>query len=684
MKANKESTPSTSPPIDPKNRVVQYDHDGAVLLGVVTGVRKDKCKLINIRGRETELAQQRLHFLPGALAVDDDTLKTKVAGLEELNILIENRAKSIDVEELWIFVRDDLREYCVGDLCELYFGADGLVDHAALRIAFIADRVHFKRSKSGFEPRSETTVAELKQAEEAKAVRAEQQREVISFMEARLRDSSLEPPVSVCSLIGVLKEIAAESLHIEPAQLREAKEFLKNLAERLKLGDISAPEKCAYEVLRSTQLIGEHFNLSFVRHHINERFPDEINVLAREITLQPDEGAFRIDYTAAEVFTIDDSSTRDMDDALSLERIDDGFELGIHITDVSAAFDFGSELDNAARHRATSIYCADRVVNMLPDILSEDRLSLIAGETRPCLSVFITLSEDLQLLSSRVQATRVKVTTRYSYDQVDDLLEHGDKTFLRLYEVASIHEARRLARGAVKVHKREVVPHYKDSRVTLQEVNEESPARSLVAEMMVLANSVFAQYAIDNQIPVWFRGQEPPAAVSSSVASLPEGPAKDFQARTSLKKSSVSLEPRPHAGLGLPCYIQCTSPIRRYMDLCHQRQFVSFLRDGKAAMDSETFLKLANEVEGPLRAASLASRETKRYWLLTYLAQRDRELPIRATVVRTDLKSPLVELDEVFITVLVKLGKGYQPGMEAELRICSVDPRADYIRLQEM
>jgi exoribonuclease-2 len=684
MKATKESTSLTGPPRDRKNGVVQYDHDGAMLLGVVTGVRKEKCKLINIRGREIELAQQRLHFLPGSLAGDDDTLKTKVTRLEELNSLIEARAKSIDVEELWGFVRDDLREYSVEELCELYFGADELVDHAALRLAFVAERVHFKRTKNGFEPRSASIAAGLRQAEEAKAARVEQQKEAISFMEARLCDSTLEPPASVCSLIGVLKEIAAESSHIEPAQLREAKEFLKKLAERLKLGDISAPEKCAYEVLRSTGLIDEHCNLSFVRHHIDETFSDEINALAREVTLKPDEGSFRLDYTAAEVFTVDDSSTRDMDDALSIERIEDGFELGIHITDVSAAFDFGSELDNAARSRATSIYCADRVVNMLPDILSETRLSLIAGEIRPCLSVFITLSEDLQLLSSRVEATQVKVTTRYSYDQVDDLLEHGDKTFLRLYEVASIHEARRLARGAVKVHKREVVPHYKDSRVTLQEVNEESPARSLVAEMMVLANSVFAQYAIDHQIPVWFRGQEPPAAVSSSVASLPEGPARDFQARTSLKKSSVSLEPRPHAGLGLPCYIQCTSPIRRYMDLCHQRQFVSFLRDGKPAMDSEAFLKLANEVEGPLSAASRASRETKRYWLLTYLAQRDRELPIRATVVRTDLKSPLVELDEVFITVLVKLGKGYQPGMEVELKLCSVDPRADYLRLQEI
>jgi exoribonuclease-2 len=685
MKENKASTPhATQMTNEGKNRLVQYDDAGAVVLGLIVATRKDKQKVLNVRGRELELASSRLHVLPGALGTEASSTKMAVTELERLDELITSRSKSLDIKELWTFIADDAREYSAKELCEMYLGEDTQVDHAALRVAIINEHVHFKRTKSGFEPRSEEVIAGLKQAAAVKAKREAQRKEALSFMKQRLHDSTLEPSESVQGILTTLKEIAAQSVHIEPGQLKEAKEFLRHLSEALKLGEISAPEKSAYKALRKTKFIDEHTNLSFIRHRIPEKFSDEIIALAKSVSTGTTSEEFRVDYTHADAFTIDDASTRDMDDAISIERVEGGYELGIHITDVSSAFESGSQLDEIAKNRATSIYCADRVVNMLPRSLSEELLSLKVGEVRPCLSVFVALSDDLQLLSSRVQATKIKITTRYSYDQVDDLLQHCDKVFLRLYEIASIHEARRIARGAVKVHKREVVPYYRGSQVVLHEVDEESPARNLVAEMMVMANSVFAQYAIDHKIPVLFRGQEASNRGLDAHNEIPEGPAKDFKARTSLKKSSVSLEPTSHAGLGLACYVQCTSPIRRYMDLCHQRQFISFLRDGVCELDSERFLQLANEVEGPLRAASLASRETKRYWLLTYLAQRDRELPIDATVVRTDLKSPLVELDEVFFTALVKLNKNYQLGDKVRLKICSVDAHADYLRLQEV
>jgi exoribonuclease R len=117
------------------------------------------------------------------------------------------------------------------------------------------------------------------------------------------------------------------------------------------------------------------------------------------------------------------------------------------------------------------------------------------------------------------------------------------------------------------------------------------------------------------------------------------------------------------------------------MDLCHQRQFISYLRDGKPWATQEQFESIAAEIEVPLQAASLASRETKRYWLLRYLEQRPRALPIEGTVVRTDLKSPLVELDEVYMTVLVRMQQKASLGQRVKLAITGVDPHADYIRV---
>ena len=203
-----------------------------------------------------------------------------------------------------------------------------------------------------------------------------------------------------------------------------------------------------------------------------------------------------------------------------------------------------------------------------------------------------------------------------------------------------------------------------------------------------MANSIMAQFAATHAIPVLFRGQER-AEVAKEAAKdgateelVPEGPAKDFSARTKLKKSSTSCEPRSHAGLGLDAYIQATSPIRRYMDLCHQRQFISFFRTSKPWVTRAEFELIAQEVEGHLQAATVASRETRRYWLLRYLEQRERGKAISGTVVRLDLKTPLIELDEIYITLFARVPKGTKLGDHVSLKISAIDPHTEYVRLE--
>jgi exoribonuclease-2 len=267
---------------------------------------------------------------------------------------------------------------------------------------------------------------------------------------------------------------------------------------------------------------------------------------------------------------------------------------------------------------------------------------------------------------------------------VDLLLEHEDPTVSLLYQISAAHEEVRIRNGAVRVHRREVVPFLEaDGSVRLLEIEEESPARSLVAEMMVLANSIMATFAAEHQIPVIFRGQERADGQESHASSnVPEGPAKDFSARSKLKKSTMTFEPRYHATLGLNAYTQCTSPIRRYMDLCHQRQILSFFKRNKPWMSRTDLEPLANEVEVHLNAATLAGRETRRYWLLRYLEGRPRGKTIQGTVVRQDTKSPLVELDEVYLTFFVKSSRPVRLGQAVTLKIGSVDPHADYLRLE--
>jgi exoribonuclease-2 len=686
------SNASNAPGVDLQpGTLVHYDDEGQLILAVVVGTKKDKVSILTLRSRELDLIRSRLYQLPGRITGDLSSTAARVARLQEIAQQVESRASQFNVAELWSFVHEEPRSFTVSELSSLYLGVDDLVSHAAVRVALVCEKIHFKRDRDCFEPRPQHVVENLHRAEEAKALKNALRERSLECLEARVRDASFEIPADLRDSFRLIEEVAASIVHTDPARQKEAREFVHVCGERLGFPESMPVEKRAFEILRKVGMFNEHSNLALIRHDIPTEHSAEVEAEVSAISVPEtvaafpaSERAFRRDLTQMVSFTIDDISTLDMDDALSLQRTPEGYELGIHITDVTAAIVPGSRIDRAARRRATSLYCADRTINMLPIRLAEDLCSLKAGVVRPCLSVLVTLSESLEVLSKQVCGSFIRVERRYTYDDVDDLLENGDPTLLVLHDIAAALEEGRIRNGATRVHKREVVPFFEDGKVRLLEIEEDSPARLLVSEMMVLANTVMAEFAAAQGIPVLFRGQERPDDRDddgSKGATTPEGPAKDFSARIKLKKSSVSFEPIHHAGLGVSSYIQATSPIRRYMDLCHQRQILSFLKEGRAAIEHEEFERIAADVELPLQEAGLASRETKRYWLLRYLEQRERNKPIEGTVVRVDLKTPLVELDEVYMTVLVRFGQRVSLGQRVTLRVTAIDPHADYVRL---
>lgn len=671
--------------------LVQYEDDGAVVLGVITSSKPDKFAILNVRGRELELPRARLYRLPPGGSIGGATTSARVEALKKVSELIEQEANALDVKEVWTFVQDDVRLYTVSELCKSYFGADTAEKHAGIRIALIREKVHFKRDKDGFEPRSAEVVDGLLRAEEARKRKVSLRDATLAFISERSKDPSLPAPHDINENLILMSEVAAAVAHTDPARQKEGRELVHLCAHHLKIPENLSVERQAFEVLLKTGYFQRDTNLSFIRHDIPTHFSHAsleeaaVFVVPGSIKDFPEEEQqFREDLTARHSITIDDISTQDMDDAVSVEQTAEGYELGIHITDVTWAVQPGSALDEVARRRATSVYCADQTVNMLPEQLSELKLSLRQGEVRPCISVLVTLSQSLEIQGTRIVPSFIKVSQRYTYDDVDLLLEHEDPTVSLLYQISAAHEEVRIRNGAVRVHRREVVPFLEaDGSVRLLEIEEESPARSLVAEMMVLANSVIATFAAEHQIPVIFRGQERADGQENNASSnVPEGPAKDFSARSKLKKSTMTFEPRYHATLGLNAYTQCTSPIRRYMDLCHQRQLLSFFKRSKPWMNRTELEPLANEVEVHLNAAMLASRETRRYWLLRYLEGRPRGKTIQGTVVRQDTKSPLVELDEVYLTFFVKSSRPTRLGQRLTLKIGSIDPQADYIRLE--
>ncbi|NDC38943.1 MAG: RNB domain-containing ribonuclease, partial [Proteobacteria bacterium] len=635
--------PSAEPSF-PTGAIVLFENDGLPVLAAVLGPKKQGYQLLSMRGREVELRADRLFALGCSLPSELKTSAQKVEHLLGVHDRALKDSATLNLEELWSLVKDEGESFSSEALASLYLGTHTPEQHLSLRLGVMNDRIFFKRKGDLFQPRSAEVIAELKRSEEALAHKMQLLELTISAFIKKLKDPTIPFPGEAHSFIETLEELAVGVTDIEHSRLRDAKELLTILGDKLKIELPPSKEKRSLFLLKATGHFSETTNIALIRHRVPTRFTPQ-TVAAAEAVRVPQslaecpeaERAVRQDLTHLRCYTIDDAVTEDMDDAVSIEQTHDGYTLGIHISDVASSISPGSALDLEAKRRATSLYLAGVPVNMLPEPLSLNALSLVAGQPRLAVSYLFDIDRNFQILSGRIVPSIIKVTKRLSYEEAVEALERGDHELTLLHSISASYESERLASGAMKITKKEVLIYPKpDGSFRLHEMDEDDLARSMVGELMVLANSLSARTAEQHRIPMAFRGQEQPDPDMTPAAKLPpEGPAFDFYLRTRLKKSTVGLTPTPHASLGLNAYLQATSPIRRYVDLLHQRQLLGFLFNGKPLYSAEELRRILEEIEPSLAAANQVSKETRRFYLLKYLQWCDRQkIPLSGTVVR--------------------------------------------------
>jgi len=218
--------------------------------------------------------------------------------------------------------------------------------------------------------------------------------------------------------------------------------------------------------------------------------------------------------------------------------------------------------------------------------------------------------------------------------------------------------------------------------IRLVRVDPDRPGRRLVAEMMVLAGRLAADYCISHKVPVLYRRQAQP---EEPVAPLPLGnydPVAVRKARRIMRRGEVSTAPGPHAGLGLPAYVQTTSPLRRYQDLVAHRQIAAHLCGRTPPYDVPALQRLAATSEEIERQARMAERGTSEYWLLRYMEQR-KETEVEAVIVEASGRRTDVELCETLLGASIAPRPGHAPGQGLRLRIERIVPRAGFISLRE-
>lgn len=251
-----------------------------------------------------------------------------------------------------------------------------------------------------------------------------------------------------------------------------------------------------------------------------------------------------------------------------------------------------------------------------------------------------------------------------------------------LYQAGMACESKRFERGAFRVPKHDIHVKYKDGVFHLEEIIEDSPARSMIGEFMIFANELSSQKFKEENLPAVYRTQELAEIDQELINEIPDGLAYDYAQRTKLKPSKLTQTPGPHAMLGLGSYTQLSSPIRRYLDLALQRQLKHFLLTGETFYSSEDIDEIMGKANESVKRSIMCSREQRRIWFLHYLKQRAKTNPvIEGTILRNDNKKALVELHELYMTTLIKLPSEQKPGDILNFHIAAVHPLNDYLKI---
>ena len=349
---------------------------------------------------------------------------------------------------------------------------------------------------------------------------------------------------------------------------------------------------------------------------IRQGFPPKIIKEAKTVAKenQPND---RKDLTDLLTFTIDGESAKDFDDAVSLESMGEGYRLGVHIADVSHFVTENSHLDEEAFERGTSVYYADGVIPMLPEILSNEACSLKPNEVRLTLSVIIDFDRQGNALATQIHKSFIKSRRRFTYTEVAKLLEQGSKkandspfmqTLADMHHLSQTLRKKRFKHGSVDFHVPEPSIQIEDGKVKQIGVVEHNAAHQLIEEFMLAANQAVALNLHEKEIPCIHRIHEPPdpkklfefkefissfgLRLSSSekihsqdlnvLLKKIQGTSEERVVNTlllrTMKKARYSPSDPGHYCLGFAHYAHFTSPIRRYPDLIVHRIIKKYLK----------------------------------------------------------------------------------------------------------
>ena len=425
-------------------------------------------------------------------------------------------------------------------------------------------------------------------------------------------------------------------------------------------------------------------------------FPQEVLDETERVGNEPisdEEYAKRLDLRGEPIFTIDSKDAKDLDDAISVKRTDFGYTLGVHIADVSHYVKEGSAIDEEAINRGTSVYFADRVIPMLPEVLSNGACSLNAGTDKLAFSALIELDKEGHITKYDFKKSIINSKVRGVYSEVNEILDGtASEEILNKYapvmeslmsakELADILKANSAARGTMELDSGESKFILDENGICIDIMPRVSgEAEQLIEQMMVTANIAAAKFSLDHKLPFLYRvhGTPDPKRVEELVTLLqlvgvpckeivkPNPETQDFAAildrvrglpcetlvsqrllRT-MEKARYSTEETGHFGLALSDYSHYTSPIRRYPDTSIHRVLSAFVEGMPAEEVRRRYAQFcetsATESSRNEIRALIAERDAEDCYMAEYMSQHIGE-HFEGTVSGVTMRGVFVRLE---------------------------------------
>lgn len=467
-----------------------------------------------------------------------------------------------------------------------------------------------------------------------------------------------------------------------------------------KIGEAQNGEKVIVEILewpedapspmgKVTDILGmpgEHnteIHSILAEYGLPYEFPAEVEHFANQIdtSIKEEEIAKRRDMRSVLTFTIDPKDAKDFDDALSFEKLENGnYEIGIHIADVSHYVQPDTILEDEAYQRATSVYLVDRVVPMLPEVLSNNACSLRPNEEKYTFSAIFEISPNAKVIKEWFGRTVINSDERFAYEEAQHIIENKNNTIskeisiredaysvsddivdavLTMDKLAKIMRKERMKQGAISFDKVEVKFNLDENNEPVGVYFKESKdANKLIEEFMLLANRKVAQF-IGSQKPektFVYRVHDDPdedklmalnaivsrfghklnfknkKSISDSLNQLledvkgkKEQNLVDTLAIRSMSKAIYTTDNIGHYGLAFDYYTHFTSPIRRYPDVMVHRLLQHYLDGGKSA-NAETYEEKCKHSSNMEYLATSAERDSIKYMQIKFMEDhRDTE-----------------------------------------------------------